>query len=112
MRSPEQDKALCRTIDVAPFKQPGAPVSGFFQLVSLIDGDDEFIVVLEASVLEPNATIVGQKIQNTLSQPFRLSGHTVHISSSIGIAVYPQHRSRPVLARIIQSFAAHPFHLR
>ena len=33
---------------------------------------------------------IAEKICGTLNQPFELSGNRVHISSSIGIAVYPE----------------------
>ncbi len=54
-------------------------------------GGDEFVVLLPAVETEQDAGMVGEKIRNALVQPFELAGHTLHISSSIGVAVYPEH---------------------
>ncbi|HYR05258.1 MAG TPA: diguanylate cyclase [Gallionella sp.] len=54
-------------------------------------GGDEFVVLLPVIEAEQDASMVGEKIRNALIQPFELAGHTLHISSSIGIAVYPEH---------------------
>ncbi|CAG0995013.1 partial putative signaling protein, partial [Methylophilaceae bacterium] len=54
-------------------------------------GGDEFVVLLPIIEAEQDAGMVGEKIRNALIQPFELAGHTLHISSSIGVAVYPQH---------------------
>lgn len=54
-------------------------------------GGDEFVVLLPAIEAEQDASMVGEKIRHTLIQPFELAGHTLHISSSIGVAVYPEH---------------------
>ena len=34
---------------------------------------------------------VAEKIRNSLNQPFDLAGHDIRISSSLGVAVYPEH---------------------
>ncbi|MCX7185221.1 MAG: diguanylate cyclase [Nitrosospira sp.] len=54
-------------------------------------GGDEFIALLPNIEQEQDATMVAEKIRHVLSQPFELAGHSMHISSSIGIAVYPEH---------------------
>lgn len=54
-------------------------------------GGDEFVVLLPTIEAERDAKIVGEKILHVLNQPFELGGHTLQISSSIGIAVYPKH---------------------
>jgi diguanylate cyclase (GGDEF)-like protein/PAS domain S-box-containing protein len=56
-------------------------------------GGDEFVVLLPyiQSDLDPMA--VAHKILQTLNQPFELDGHAIHISASIGVAVYPEHGS-------------------
>ncbi len=54
-------------------------------------GGDEFVVLLPIIEAEQDAGMVGEKIRHALIQPFELAGHTLHISSSIGVAVYPQH---------------------
>jgi diguanylate cyclase (GGDEF)-like protein/PAS domain S-box-containing protein len=54
-------------------------------------GGDEFVVLLPVIEAEQDAGMVGEKIRNALIQPFELAGHTLNISSSIGVAVYPEH---------------------
>lgn len=54
-------------------------------------GGDEFVVLLPVVETEQDAGMVGEKIRHALVQPFELAGHTLHISSSIGVAVYPEH---------------------
>lgn len=56
-------------------------------------GGDEFVVLLPAIEAAQDAGMVGEKIRHALNQPFELAGHSLHISSSIGIAVYPEHGS-------------------
>jgi diguanylate cyclase (GGDEF)-like protein/PAS domain S-box-containing protein len=54
-------------------------------------GGDEFVVLLPNIENEHGAQMVAQKILSTLEQPFLLAGHQLHISASIGIAIYPDH---------------------
>ena len=54
-------------------------------------GGDEFVVLLPVIESEQDAAMVGEKIRHALIQPFELAGHSLNISSSIGIAVYPEH---------------------
>ena len=54
-------------------------------------GGDEFVVLLEDVEDEFDALMVAEKIQHALDQPFELAGHALRISSSIGIALYPEH---------------------
>ncbi|MDP2693470.1 MAG: diguanylate cyclase [Gallionella sp.] len=54
-------------------------------------GGDEFVVLLPVIEAEQDASTVGEKIRHALAQPFELAGYTLHISSSIGVAVYPEH---------------------
>jgi diguanylate cyclase (GGDEF)-like protein/PAS domain S-box-containing protein len=54
-------------------------------------GGDEFIVLLPAIERQEYALMVAEKIRHALSQPFALAGEIVSISSSIGIAIYPEH---------------------
>ncbi|HEU0188662.1 MAG TPA: diguanylate cyclase [Gallionella sp.] len=56
-------------------------------------GGDEFVVLLPTIETEQDAGIVGGKILHALNQPFELAGHRLNISSSIGVAVYPDHGS-------------------
>jgi diguanylate cyclase (GGDEF)-like protein len=52
-------------------------------------GGDEFVILIE-DVSDPrHTTNVAKKILETVSQPYILSGQTVHVTASIGISVYP-----------------------
>jgi diguanylate cyclase (GGDEF)-like protein/PAS domain S-box-containing protein len=54
-------------------------------------GGDEFVILLPAIETQQDASKVGEKILHALNQSFALAGHTLQISASIGVAVYPQH---------------------
>ena len=52
---------------------------------------DEFVVLLEDFTSADHASVVAEKIRQSLNQPFALSGQQQSILPSIGIALYPQH---------------------
>ncbi len=52
-------------------------------------GGDEFTVLLSEINPPQDAARIAQRILNSLSIPFRLEGHEVFVSCSIGIAIYP-----------------------
>ena len=55
-------------------------------------GGDEFVVLLPSIEVPDQALMVAEKIRQALNQPFELpGGHVVSISSSSGVAVYPDH---------------------
>ncbi|MBK5966142.1 hypothetical protein CCR95_19165 [Thiocystis minor] len=54
-------------------------------------GGDEFVVLLPHIGSADHATIVANKIRQALKQPLTVAETTLFISSSIGIAVYPEH---------------------
>lgn len=54
-------------------------------------GGDEFVVLLPAINAAKDAGVVAEKIRQAIGRPFDLSGHTLNISTSIGIALYPAH---------------------
>jgi len=54
-------------------------------------GGDEFTIVLPELRDRDDARMVADKFLECLHQPFDLDGHAVHISASIGIAIYPGH---------------------
>lgn len=54
-------------------------------------GGDEFIILLPLVESEQDAWSVAEKIRLALNQPFELAGKQLHISSSTGIALFPQH---------------------
>jgi diguanylate cyclase (GGDEF)-like protein/PAS domain S-box-containing protein len=53
-------------------------------------GGDEFIVLLDSLDDGRGASVVAQKILNTLRQPFQLGATEQHVSGSVGIALYPE----------------------
>lgn len=52
-------------------------------------GGDEFVVLMPNS-LSDDAAILAASIVNLLEQPFTIQGYELRLSTSIGIAVYPQ----------------------
>jgi len=54
-------------------------------------GGDEFVVLLPEIASRTEVEIVAEKIRSALAQAFLIEGHDVQISSSIGIALYPEH---------------------
>jgi diguanylate cyclase (GGDEF)-like protein/PAS domain S-box-containing protein len=52
-------------------------------------GGDEFTIVLPELHQREDASVIANKFLECLHKPFDLDGHEVHISASIGIAVYP-----------------------
>lgn len=56
-------------------------------------GGDEFIVLLPAIEKPEDAMQVAEKIRHSLCQPLNLDGNLVQISTSIGMAIYPEHGS-------------------
>jgi diguanylate cyclase (GGDEF)-like protein len=58
-------------------------------------GGDEFVIFLEHLRRPEYAARVAEKIIQSLKEPFELSGHNLHISTSIGISVYPKDGEDP-----------------
>jgi diguanylate cyclase (GGDEF)-like protein/PAS domain S-box-containing protein len=52
-------------------------------------GGDEFTIVLPELHHRDDASVIACKFLESLVKPFDLDGHEVHISASIGIAIYP-----------------------
>lgn len=52
-------------------------------------GGDEFTAVLPELNDRQDAMLIAEKFLACLRQPFQLAGQSVHISASIGIAIYP-----------------------
>lgn len=52
-------------------------------------GGDEFAVVLPDVVQEEKASLVARRLLSCLEKPFRLEGHEVYVTASIGITLYP-----------------------
>ncbi|MEI7843350.1 MAG: diguanylate cyclase [Gallionellaceae bacterium] len=54
-------------------------------------GGDEFVVLLSVIESASDAIGVAEKIRRSLNIPFGIDGHEVCISSSTGVAIYPDH---------------------
>ena len=54
-------------------------------------GGDEFVVLLAHLDHEDDAVVIADRILEALNQPFTVGPHTIAISTSIGIALYPEH---------------------
>jgi diguanylate cyclase (GGDEF)-like protein/PAS domain S-box-containing protein len=52
-------------------------------------GGDEFTIILPAVPSTEVVAKVAEKILDTLSKPFQLNSHTIFVTSSIGISIYP-----------------------
>ncbi|MEO7322698.1 MAG: EAL domain-containing protein [Burkholderiales bacterium] len=52
-------------------------------------GGDEFIVLLQGLPMRAHAVVTAEKIVEAFSQPFSVSNHTLDITASIGLSVYP-----------------------
>lgn len=53
-------------------------------------GGDEFVVVMESNPSPEGAALLAKKIINAINQPVDLGGHTIRVSTSVGIALYPR----------------------
>jgi diguanylate cyclase (GGDEF)-like protein/PAS domain S-box-containing protein len=52
-------------------------------------GGDEFVIVLWEVRHAQDAGVTATKILNTLRKPYRIRGHELHVTGSIGIVTYP-----------------------
>ncbi|MFP7755031.1 putative bifunctional diguanylate cyclase/phosphodiesterase [Thermodesulfobacteriota bacterium B35] len=52
-------------------------------------GGDEFVFILDDISGQPGAAVVARKIMHSLARPMRLKGHEITVSTSIGIAIFP-----------------------
>lgn len=52
-------------------------------------GGDEFVVLLAHERRAQDAALTAEKIMVAMSTPFRIDGHQLHTSTSIGISVFP-----------------------
>ncbi|MFA5982457.1 MAG: EAL domain-containing protein [Methylococcaceae bacterium] len=53
-------------------------------------GGDEFTVILPELADPKDAALVAEKIINSLIKPFKIGPNEIHVSASIGIAIYPK----------------------
>ena len=56
-------------------------------------GGDKFFILLAVIQQAKDAILVAENIRYIFNQPFEIAGHSIHISASIGIAVFPDHGS-------------------
>lgn len=54
-------------------------------------GGDEFIVLLPFIESPADALSAAEKIRLAISAPFQLAGQSLHVSTSIGVAIFPEH---------------------
>lgn len=52
-------------------------------------GGDEFVLLVLDLQRRQDALAVGEKILDALRRPFRLHGHELYVSASLGVSVYP-----------------------
>ncbi|MGV8891152.1 MAG: EAL domain-containing protein [Pseudomonas sp.] len=52
-------------------------------------GGDEFVFILDNLTHVADATLIAQKLLQTLHQPFELKGATSRVTGSIGVAIFP-----------------------
>jgi len=57
-------------------------------------GGDEFVLLLPQIGAIDDATRVAQKLLDSFSEPFAINGYKLSITSSIGIAIYPENGDR------------------
>ena len=53
-------------------------------------GGDEFTIIMEDMTNIQDASLLADKLQQVLTQPIHVEGHTLYTSCSIGISLYPQ----------------------
>lgn len=53
-------------------------------------GGDEFTVVIENPESRMDVELIARNIQHSLSSSFVIKGHYVHVTTSIGIAIFPE----------------------
>ncbi len=54
-------------------------------------GGDEFLIILSEIYDETAITVTAEKILKELAKPVEITTHTLSVSGSIGIAIYPDH---------------------
>jgi diguanylate cyclase (GGDEF)-like protein len=55
-------------------------------------GGDEFVVLIEPDKNE-GSEVLAKRLIEAFQQPFRLAGHSLHVTLSIGVAFAPEHAS-------------------
>jgi diguanylate cyclase (GGDEF)-like protein len=78
-------------------KRVTASLSGALRETDLLArlGGDEFMVIVEDFDDPAVLNTVAQKLQDAIAQPFEIEDHDIYVTSSIGIAVYPDDSDDP-----------------
>ena len=53
-------------------------------------GGDEFVVVISDPKVSDYAAQIAEKIQRTISEPFKINEHEIYMTCSIGISIFPR----------------------
>jgi diguanylate cyclase (GGDEF)-like protein/PAS domain S-box-containing protein len=74
-------------------QQVGERITGLLRETDVVCrlGGDEFAIILYPLNAEEDASLVAEKILNTLNKPFDCLSNICEISGSIGISIYPKH---------------------
>ena len=67
-------------------------------------GGDEYLLLIGADPSAQDAAIFAERLQSSIGEPCRMNGREATVSSSIGIALYPEHG--PISALIANAEAA------
>lgn len=59
-------------------------------------GGDEFIMVLPGAVSPESIQLVARRMISCIQLPFEIEGHSLYVSGSIGVAIYPDHADSEV----------------
>ena len=54
-------------------------------------GGDEFVVIMPGAVSSADIKLICGRMISMMQAPFEVQGHTLHVSASVGVAVYPEH---------------------
>lgn len=60
-------------------------------------GEDEFGVFMTGNADGAGAAAVAERIGRAFAQPFRLAGHEIHVTFSMGLARFPDHGTSPAV---------------
>ena len=73
-------------------------------------GGDEFTLLLPNIRSQEDAVIIAKKVLHELKQPFFIENHELHVSGSIGIALYPDHGEK--IEQLIQNADIAMYHIK
>ncbi|WP_416795448.1 putative bifunctional diguanylate cyclase/phosphodiesterase [Ciceribacter azotifigens] len=78
------DTVLCRLVELMGRQLPPAAIAARI-------GGDEFAILLRSNNAETDALALAHRLCGMLEEPLFVSGSTVRLSASIGVALYPRH---------------------